>query len=71
MREFRSSGHLWTDGEVPSCHFCGKDFDNVGTLYETPYDELCCDNTECTDELMTWVLQEPVQVHIKIEDDGE
>ena len=71
MREFRSSGHLWDDGEIPECNFCGKDFDNVKNLYETPYNELCCDSKECTDELLTWVLQEPVQVHIKIEDDEE
>ncbi len=46
MREFRSSGHLWDDGEIPECNFCGKDFDNVKNLYETPYNELCCDSKE-------------------------
>lgn len=62
MRHFESNGMLWNDGDIPQCTYCGKDFDEVGTLHESPYSgELCCDDEDCRQVLMDNILTEQVE----------
>jgi len=62
MREFKSSGMLWNDGDIPSCSYCNKTIDEVVSLHETPYSgELCCDDDTCRADLMNNVLSDEVE----------
>jgi C4-type Zn-finger protein len=62
IRTFKSSGMIWDDGEIPSCDYCEKDFDNVGTLHETPFSgELVCEQQECRTSMLDSLLYEDVE----------
>jgi len=64
-RVFQSNGMLWNTGDIPSCDYCGSDFDNVSTLHETPFSGgLCCENDECRDSLLNDVLYNQVEENL-------
>ena len=61
MRKFSSSGMIWDDGDMPSCTYCKKTYDEVYCLHETPFSgELCCDNEQCRNALLESVLIDEV-----------
>jgi len=62
MREFKSRGMLWNDGDIPSCSYCNKTIDEVESLHETPYSgELCCDDVTCRVILMNYIFSDEVE----------
>lgn len=61
VRTFSSEGMLWNDGDIPVCSYCGKDFDEVDELHETPFSGgLCCDDDACREELLLECLESEV-----------
>ena len=60
-RTWSSNGNIWNDGDIPTCEYCNKTIDEVGSLHETPYSgEVCCDDQECRETLLNNVLCEEV-----------
>ncbi len=60
IRTFTSSGLLWNDGDIPECSYCGKNFDEAGTLNETPFSGLVCDDENCREELLMECIESSV-----------
>ena len=61
-RVFKSNGMLWSDGDIPECNYCNKDFDNVEALFETPFSGgLVCEDQECRDILLEKMLYNEVK----------
>ncbi len=60
-RKFKSNGMRWDDGDMPECSYCGKDFDSVECLHETPFSGgLVCDDEDCRLSMMEEILSEEV-----------
>ena len=62
-RKFESDSMLWDGGDIPTCNFCGLDFDGCdGELFDTPFSgELCCKSESCMDELAEQCLESKVE----------
>jgi len=60
-RVFQSDGMLWNDGDIPSCDYCGRDFDKVSTLHETPFSGgLVCEDEICRADMLDDLLYKNV-----------
>ena len=65
-RKFKSSGMLWDDGDMPSCDYCNRNFDEVRTLHETPFSGgLVCEAEICRTDMLDSLL------YNKVEEEGE
>jgi len=57
LRRFIGSGSIWDGGDIPSCGYCGKDYDQLKeegkNLYETCINgSIVCNSLDCT---QSWV----------------
>ncbi len=62
-RTFESDGMMWSDGEIPECSYCKRNFYDAGEiLFETPLSGgLVCEDQECRDALLQDILYNEVK----------
>ena len=58
-RKFKSKTMVWDEGDIPTCNYCGKDYDSAETIHESPFSgEVVCNSNECRmallDQLIDW-----------------